>query len=593
MTERAKTRIRCTTLLLLALLAGCAAAATDPSKVLHIASPDVDTLDPQQDTNIPAQRVIAEIFEGLYNWDYLGPPGSQMPVTASAMPEVSDDGRTWLIRLKPGIRFSDDPAFHGKPRELVAEDYVYSMKRRLDPNLSRGGDTVMTDLIIGARTVVDAAKRPGGKFDYDRPIEGLRAVGRYALQIRLGALDYPSVQIFLAVPAVAREVVEAASGDIRTRAVGTGPYRVREWRRGSKIVLEANPYYRALRFPASSDPADAALERSMRGKALPQIGVIDISIIEEDTTLLLEFERGALDCVQLRAEVANRLLSGDGLKPEYASRNITRRAFIEPFLFLADFNMDDPVVGGMSNEKIALRRAIALGLDMQNLVDVVYAGQAQPANQLVPPGVTGHDPTASPKPLYDPAAAKALLDRFGYGRRDAGGYRMAPDGKPLTVTLSLRTATISREMQTLWKKDMDAIGIRIDFHLTPFQDFIKEVIGGKYQIAITGFGGVPTGNGILQLLDSRQPPFANQSRFKLARYDRLVDQFLRSSAAREQIATARQMTEIARTYVPLLPLIFRRENDFVQPWLLGYRPQVFSAYWQYMDIDLVRRKQAQ
>ncbi|MGH8316264.1 MAG: ABC transporter substrate-binding protein, partial [Steroidobacterales bacterium] len=100
MTERAKTRIRCTTLLLLALLAGCAAAATDPSKVLHIASPDVDTLDPQQDTNIPAQRVIAEIFEGLYNWDYLGPPGSQMPVTASAMPEVSDDGRTWLIRLK-------------------------------------------------------------------------------------------------------------------------------------------------------------------------------------------------------------------------------------------------------------------------------------------------------------------------------------------------------------------------------------------------------------------------------------------------------------------------------------------------------------
>ncbi len=591
MIEHAKTRIRWT-MLLLALAAGCAAAAADPNKILRIASPDVDTIDPQQATNIPAQRVTAAIFEGLYNWDYLGSPAGLTPVTASAMPEVSDGGRTWLIRLKPGIHFTDDPAFHGKPRELVAEDYVYSMKRRLDPALSRGGDTVMTDLIIGARAVVDAAKRPGAKFDYDRPIEGLRAVGRYALQIRLGAIDYPSLQIFITVTAVAREVVDAAGGDIRTRAVGTGPYRLREWRRGSKIVLEANPGYRALRFPASSDPANAAIERSMQGRTLPQIGVIDISIIEEDTTLLLEFERGALDCVELRAEVANRLLSGDKLKPEYASRGIVRHAFIEPFLFLVDFNMDDPVVGGMSNERIALRRAIALGLDTQNLVDVVYAGQAQPANQLIPPGVTGHDPSASTRPLYDPAAAKALLDRFGYDRRDAEGYRKTPDGKRLTVTLLQRTAAISREMQTLWKKDMDAIGIRIDFQLTPFQDFIKEVIGGKYQLATTGFGGLPTGNGILQLLDSRQPPFANQSRFKMAEYDRLVDQFLRSPDAPEQIAAARGLTAIARTYVPLLPLIFRRENDFVQPWLLGYRPQVFSAYWQYMDIDLARRKRA-
>ncbi len=233
--------------------------------------------------------------------------------------------------------------------------------------------------------------------------------------------------------------------------------------------------------------------------------------------MLLEFERGALDCVELRAEVANRLLAGDKLKPEYASRGIVRHAFIEPFLFFVDFNMDDPVVGGMSNDRIALRRAIALGLDTQNLVDVVYAGQAQPANQLIPPGVTGHDPSASTRPLYDPAAAKALLDRFGYDRRDAEGYRKTPDGKRLTVTLLQRTAAISREMQTLWKKDMDAIGIRIDFQLTPFQDFIKEVIGGKYQLATTGFGGLPTGNGILQLLDSRQPPFANQSRFKIGR----------------------------------------------------------------------------
>jgi ABC-type transport system substrate-binding protein len=560
--------------------------------MLRVASPDVDTLDPQQATTIPAQRVIQAIYEGLYNWDYLNTPAGLMPVTATAPPEISDGGKTWRINLRPGIHFTDDPAFHGKARELIADDYIYSMKRRLDPNLSRGGDTVMTDLIIGARAAVDAAKRPGSKFDYDRPIEGLRALGRYALQIKLNAINYPSVQVFLTVQAVAREVVEAAGGDIRTHPVGTGPYRLREWKRGSKIVLEASPDYRPLKFPASSNPADAEMQRSMRGRGLPQIGVIDISIIEEDTTLLLEFERGALDYVELRAEVANRLLADDKLKPEYAARGIVRHAFIEPFLFFVDFNMEDPVVGGMSNDKIALRRAIAMGLNTQNLIDVVYAGQGQPANQMIPPGVSGHDPTVSARSLHDPAAAQALLDRFGYKNRDADGYRKTPDGKPLTVVLSLRAAAISREMQTLWKRDMDVIGIRIDFRVAPFQDFVKDLIAGKYQMSAAGFGGIPTGDGILELLDSRQPPFANQSRFKSAEYDQWVDRFLKSPAPPEQIAAARRMNEMARAYMPLLPTIFRRENDFVQPWLLGYRPQVFSTYWQFMDIDLDRRKRA-
>ncbi|HKW79508.1 MAG TPA: ABC transporter substrate-binding protein, partial [Casimicrobiaceae bacterium] len=154
-------------LVLLALAAGTAAAAADPHKVLHIASPDVDTLDPQQVTTSPAQRVIDEIFEGLYSWAYLAATPHLTPTTAQAMPEITDGGKTWRIALKPGIFFTDDPAFHGKRRELTADDYVYSLKRRLDPNLARGGDSVMTDIIVGARAVADAAKGPDASFDYD------------------------------------------------------------------------------------------------------------------------------------------------------------------------------------------------------------------------------------------------------------------------------------------------------------------------------------------------------------------------------------------------------------------------------------------
>ncbi len=248
------------------------ASAADPRKVLHVASFDIDTLDPQDYSDNPSFEVLVAIFEPLYEVDYLASPPKLSPVTATGPIEITDDGKTWTMHVKPGIFFTDDPAFKVKPRELVAEDYVYSYKRWLDPNGRRGGAPIITDLVLGARPVVEAAKKTG-KFDFDRPIEGLRALDRYTVQLHLVDVDYANIRDMIAfVGAAAREVVEAAGRDIRTRAVGTGPFRLREWKQGSRIVLEANPGYREIHFPASDDPARAELVKSMRGKTLPQIG---------------------------------------------------------------------------------------------------------------------------------------------------------------------------------------------------------------------------------------------------------------------------------------------------------------------------------
>jgi ABC-type transport system substrate-binding protein len=212
-------------LLLLAFC--CVAGAADATKILRVASPDIDTLDPQQFSDDPSFQVLMAVFEPLYEWDYLASPPKLSPLTATGPLAITDDGKTWTAHLKPGIFFTDDPAFKGKPRELVAEDYVYSYKRWLDPNLRRGGSPIMTDLIVGMRSVVDAARK-SGKFDYDRPIEGLRALDRYTLQLRLVEPNYPIIRDLLGfVGAAAREVIDAAGGDIRTRAVGTEPFRLR------------------------------------------------------------------------------------------------------------------------------------------------------------------------------------------------------------------------------------------------------------------------------------------------------------------------------------------------------------------------------
>jgi ABC-type transport system substrate-binding protein len=576
-----------------AFAASVAGAAADPNKVLRIASPDIETLDPHQYNDSPSFNVITALFEGLYEWDYLASPARLNPVGAVAPPEITDGGRTWTIRVKPGIRFTDDPAFRGKPREVTADDWVYSLRRWLDPNLRRGGDPIVADLVVGARAVVDAARKGGGSFDYDRPIEGLRALDRYTVQVKLKEPNYPNIENWLTTCAVAREVVEAAGGDIRARPVGTGAYRLREWKRGSRVVLEANAAYRSVRFPESTDPALAPMIAEMRTKSLPQVGVVEINVIEEDVTRLLEFDRGKLDVVVLRGEIASRLLSGGKLKPEYAARGIVRQVAPEPYLFSIYVNVADPVTGGMTNDRIALRRAIALGFDVESLIKVLYAGQALPANQLVPPGVTGHDPEFAPRPPHDPRAASALLDRFGYTKRDHDGYRRTPDGKPLTITLSLRTGAISREIQTQWKKDMDAIGLRMDYRLTPFQDVIKDLEAGKFQLYFGGYGGIPSGYAELMQLYGKEPPSVNASRFNSADYDRAMDEYLKSARDAEQIATARRMSEIARTFVPIIPAIFRLENDFVQPWIQGYRPQMFQTYWKYIDIDLARQRRAE
>jgi ABC-type transport system substrate-binding protein len=159
----------------LALPASAAPVAAPAAKVLRIASESETGFDPARVGDARSFRVIAHIFEPLLRYDPLARPVRLQPLTAQALPEPSPDFRTWTVRLRPGILFTDDPAFGGRPRELVAADYAYTLRRLADPaNKSPGWSSLEQAGISGLAALRREAIDRKRSFDYDRPVPGLQ-----------------------------------------------------------------------------------------------------------------------------------------------------------------------------------------------------------------------------------------------------------------------------------------------------------------------------------------------------------------------------------------------------------------------------------
>src|SRR5262245_20634071 len=172
-------------ILLALVLLALASGAWAGQKVLRYAFEIAETsFDPQRIADVYSNIVNQSMFEPPLTYDYLAKPAKLKPNVVTAMPELSADGTTYTLHVKPGIHFADDAAFGGKKRELVAADFVYSMKRVLDPKVRASQVGELEPYVVGADRAVAAARKTG-KFDYDTPIEGLKAVDRYTFQVKI------------------------------------------------------------------------------------------------------------------------------------------------------------------------------------------------------------------------------------------------------------------------------------------------------------------------------------------------------------------------------------------------------------------------
>jgi ABC-type transport system substrate-binding protein len=584
-------------LLCLLLAVALPSAQCAEPKTLRYAFESAETgFDPAQISDDYSRSIAANIFDAPLRYAYLAAPGTLEPSTADGMPELSADYKTITVRIKKGVYFTDDPAFNGKRRELTAADYVYSYKRLFDPrwNNPNFGSIAILD-ILGMQELRSQALK-SGHFDYDRPVEGLKALDRYTFQFKLGK---PSPRFLYSIVdssimgVVAREVVEKYGDAIMEHPVGTGPFRLVEWRRSSFIALERNPDYRTDIFHVTPDPNDAdaqKIARQLDGKRLPLIDRVEVSIVEESQPRWLSFLNGEADLLWIMPrDMANLALPNNKPAPNLVKKHIQVERVPEIDVTMVFFNMENPVVGGYSTQKVALRRAISLSYDTAEAIRTYWKFQAFPAQSPIMPGSFAYDPDLRTESgITSIARAKAILDQYGYLPHHGERWRDNPDGSPLELVVSTQPDQRSRILDEIIQKSLNALDIRCSFRVAKWPDQLKATRAGNYMIWMIGeLGGSPDPSASMLFGYGPSAGAENLSRFNLPAYNDLYRRQSELPDGPERLATLRQMMALLTAYAPIKFISHRYVIDMAYPWVRYYRHWAFSNadFWRYVDID--------
>jgi ABC-type transport system substrate-binding protein len=374
--------------------------------------------------------------------------------------------------------------------------------------------------------------------------------------------------------------------------VGTGPYRLKEWRRSSRMVLERNPNYRERYYdehPPEDDTRLQAVAARFRGRRLPMIDRVEVSIIEEPQPRWLAFLNGEHDLLEIVPnEFVTSALPNNHLAPNLAKRGIGMERYPRADIVATYFAMEHPVVGGYTPDKVALRRAIGLAVDLDREVRLARRGQAIPAQSIVGPRVFGYSPDfKSENGDFDRAQAKALLDLYGYVDKDGDGWRDLPDGSPLVLELSTHWDAEYRQLADLWKKNLDAIGIRLTVRIGQWPELLKASRAGKLMMWTVGWSASsPDAEDFLGLGYGPNKGQANHARFDRPEFNQLYERLHAMPDGPERQALIDDAKRLLVAYMPYKVHVHRVFTDLTYPWVVGYHRNIFVRdFWRYVDVD--------
>jgi ABC-type transport system substrate-binding protein len=280
---------------------------------------------------------------------------------------------------------------------------------------------------------------------------------------------------------------------------------------------------------------------------------------------------------------------GNKLAADLARRGVQMSRTPSMEVTYAYFGMENPVVGGYTPEKIALRRAIVLSYNQDKEISILRNFQAIPAHSPVGPGAFGFEESfRTTANDYDPARARALLDMYGYVDRDGDGFRENPDGSPLAIEMASTPTMRDRQFDENWKTSLEAVGLRINFRKAKWPDLLKESRAGKLMSWRLAWGAAyPDADAFFVMLYGPNSGQANHARFRHAGFDRLYEKARTLPPGAERQAIYREMNRIFLTLAPWRLGAHRMDTDLTQAWVVGYeRHPILRSVWKYVDIDL-------
>lgn len=512
---------------------------------------EVSTLDPANSYDALSMSVIYQSYEQLYEYHYLLRPYKIIPLLAEDMPKVENNGTRYTIKIKQGIQYHDDPAFAGKKRFVKAQDFVNQIKRLAFHPLKSTGWWLFDGRIKGLNKFRDEVGSDFSKF-FSTNVEGLTTPDDHTLVIDL-VKPYPQMINALVMSftsPIPTEVIKHYNNMLDEVIVGTGPYKLVNWVRGSKINMTRWENYHKSFYPNRGDRlAHSRKILEDAGKRLPFIDNITFHIFKESQTRWLQFLTRKLDFLRVPKDNYNSLVTPSGeLTQEYKEKGITLEIFSTLTFWWISFNMKDEYLG----KNLNLRKAIAHAINVKKYIETFTNNIGLKANSIYPPGIPGYDPTRQLPYRYDIEKAKEYLKLAGF-----------PNGKGLPeLTYDTRTSsTTQRQRAEFIKKELAKIGIKIKIQTNTFPGFLKKAKEGKLQFWLDGWSlDYPDSENILQLLTSQNhPPGPNQTYYDNPKFDEDFEKLKLLPNGPEKFALMKKMEDIVLDDIPWALLYYSRD----------------------------------
>ena len=556
----------------------------NPAKSMYLNCGRVKTLDPALAADLASRNMVAAFYDTLLQYDYTARPYKLIPSMLKTMPELDESKKTYTFKLRDDLYFSRNTCFGNFPkskRKVTSQDVIYSFLRIADGRLHSPVFWMFRGKIKGINAFKRATlkSKPTDNSLYKKGIPGLKIVDEHTFEIHLTQPD-PRFLYALAIPyasIVSKQALEFYGESFSENPVGSGPFKLREWIRDYRLILDRNNDYRREYFSQAQNPAD-------RKRALPLLDRVVCYIIKQEVSAWLLFLQGGLDLSAISKDNFDNVVGlGSELSPALSERGIRLLQMPEFQIRYVGFNFNSSLLA----DNLNLRKAISLAYNVNN-IKTHYNGQMIPAEGPIPPGVAGNDAKfKNPYSRHNVKRAKEYMRQAGY-----------PDGidpktgKALTLTYDQNgNSSAYRQLAELMIKDMGKIGIKIVPLLNNKPRFFQKLRKGKFQLfRLSWIGDYPDAENFLQLFYSKNAGSCNRSFYQDVKFDQMFEKIIPMPDSPERTKKYEQMVEYLSTKCPWIFESFAISYQLNHNWLQNFVPHDFAfSRWKYLAIDTAKR----